>query len=190
MRSCRSTHGTRTWSGPRRLPASARRRARPASRKITGTAVSGGDSGRDSDMVVAGRRRAVPRPLGGRHDADASAGGDGLPAAPSRGGRHRGRHPLRGGGRRSAEAFAAPIPAQVWADLRGGASSTNAHRWTDQADPLAPGLSFRAFSSIAVSSAAQSALNAPAPWRCRRSARASTSTPASATAEMVRSAAA
>ena len=60
----------------------------------------------------------------------------------------------------------------------------------DQAGPLASGLSFCAFSSIVVSSAAQSALNAPAPWRCRRSARASTSTPASATAEMIRSAAA
>ncbi len=61
---------------------------------------------------------------------DASAGGDGLPAAP----------PVVAGivvgmrsaeeARRNAEAFGAHIPAQVWADLRAEGLSTSACRWT------------------------------------------------------------
>ena len=51
-------------------------------------------------------------------------------------------------------------------------------------------LSFAAFSLIAMSSAAQSAVNAPPPWRWRCSARAPASMPASAVAAMGRSAAA
>jgi D-threo-aldose 1-dehydrogenase len=44
--------------------------------------------------------------MGGRHDADEPAP-------------HRGRIRSAAEARRNAEAFAAPIPAQVWADLRG-----------------------------------------------------------------------
>jgi D-threo-aldose 1-dehydrogenase len=40
----------------------------------------------------------------------ASAGGHGLPAAPSRGGRHRGRHPLRGGGPAQRRGVRGPHP--------------------------------------------------------------------------------